>query len=204
MSVNETRDTRLRASRGRPPPPDLDRHPRLQRGGDPPRGGHRSARAPRAVRLARTRSSWPRTARATSTVGDRAGARRTSTRRSASSRSASPTTAGALRRASPAPGRVRHLRRDRSLRHRLPPPRVELLDTGESDMVIGSKLIAGRAGRAPRAPPRGEPALQRSAARHARLRGHRHARTEGLPCASACCRSPRRAWSTKMCSRASS
>ncbi len=64
------------------------------------------------------------------------------------------------------PRRARALRRDRPLRHGLPPGRASSCSAHrQADMVIGSKLIAGARGRAPRDPPRGEPALHRPAAR---------------------------------------
>ena len=165
-----------------PPTRNLDRHPRLQRGGDPARRGRRPARAARPVRLDATRSSSPRTARSDRTVAIAEElARKYPEVRFFSHRRAE-LRQGAASRAS-CESRGEFVICDE----------IDLCDAdfhrarastssrrGEVDMVIGSKLIAGARGRPPVVAPRGEPGLHRPAAGHARLPRHRHARAQGV------------------------
>ena len=58
---------------------------------------------------------------------------------------------------------------------------VDILETGEADLVIGSKLAVGRRRRAPPDPPRREHRVLDAAQGHARLSRDRHARPQGVP-----------------------
>ena len=81
---------------------------------------------------------------------------------------------------------------------------VDILETGEADLVIGSKLAAGADDERPLHPPRREHRVLDAAQGHARLPRHRHARPQGVPPRSRCSTSCARASSTRTCSRASS
>ena len=168
------------------------------------RGRHRSARAPRAARAGATRSSSPRTARATAP-----------SRSPPSSPQATPRSGLSHRRA--------QLRQAPEARH----PRVargDIVICDEIDLCDtefyarawrcssrrkrpGDRIEAARLGSQRRAPPRAprrEPALQRPAARLARLPRHRHPRPQGLRARAAAPRRARAAWSTTTSSPASS
>ena len=113
---------------------DLDRHPRLQRGGDPARGGRRPARA-----AARRSAGRYEIILAENGSRDRTRRHRGRARREVPRGPLLLARRAELRRR-PAPGhraRARgefvHLRRDRPLRHRLPPrARSSMLDGGRA------------------------------------------------------------------------